>query len=282
MGKVSVVGIGPGSYEDMTVRAVSAIRSSDVVVGYTVYAELVRKHFPEKEFRTTGMRREEERCRLALDLAASGKKVAMVCSGDAGVYGLASLILTMGSGRPDVEIEVIPGVTAALSGAAVLGAPLTHDFCVISLSDLMTPAEDIEKRIRAAAESDFVIVLYNPSSRKRPDYLKKACELCLQYRPADTVCAYVRNIGREGETARVLTLGGLKDAQTDMFTTVFIGNSHTEVRNGQMVTPRGYRAERTEEPEMRQMPANPAYGTSRRAGRTEKPETGTISADRDI
>lgn len=260
MGKVYVVGIGPGSYEDMTLRAAKALEKSDVIVGYTVYVGLVKEHFPGKEFLTTGMRQEEERCRLAFEEASGqkrchdgpgesgdakeGRTVAMICSGDAGVYGLASLMLTVGQEYPDVEVEVIPGVTAALSGASVLGAPLTHDFCLISLSDLMTPLEVIEKRVTAAAEADFAMVIYNPSSRKRADYLKRACRIILRYRSPETVCGYVKNIGREGEEQRILTLGELKETQTDMFTTVFIGNSHTTASGGQMITPRGYAAEK--------------------------------------
>lgn len=169
----------------------------------------------------------------------------MICSGDAGIYGMAGPILELGEKHPEVEIEVIPGITAALSGGAVLGAPLMHDFAVISLSDLLTPWETIENRLDAAAKTDFSICLYNPSSRKRADYLKRACEIFLRYKSSDTVCGIVKNIGRDGETKKVMTLAELRDYEADMFTTVFIGNSRTEksVLGGQnwMVTPRGYR-----------------------------------------
>ena len=186
------------------------------------------------------MTREIERCRRALELSQSGREVAMVCSGDAGVYGMAGPLYELLPEYPGAEIEVVPGVTAALSGAAVLGAPLTHDFCVVSLSDLMTPWPLIEKRLRCAAEGDFAIAIYNPSSRKRADYLQKACDILLETRPADTVCGWVENIGREGETSRVLTLGELREEKLNMFTTVFVGNSATKNILGAMVTPRGY------------------------------------------
>lgn len=165
----------------------------------------------------------------------------MICSGDAGVYGMSGLMLEIGVDYPEVEVEVIPGVTAATGGAAVLGAPLIHDFALISLSDLLTPWEKIEKRLLLASEADFVICLYNPSSHKRKDYLQKACDLMLQHKAPETVCGLVQNIGREGETYHILTLQELRDTQVDMFTTVFVGNSMTKEINGKMVTPRGYR-----------------------------------------
>ena len=241
MSKVMVVGIGPGNYEEMTIRAAEALRSADVIIGYTVYVDLVREHFPGKEFLTTPMTKEVERCELAFEQAAAGKVTAMICSGDAGVYGMSGLILEIGERYPQIPVEIISGVTAAIGGAAVLGAPLIHDFAVISLSDLLTPWEKIEKRLAMAAEGDFVICLYNPSSRKRHDYLQRACDIILKSRPADNVCGTVRNIRREGEETQLYTLGELRDAQVDMFTTVFIGNSQTRVINGRMVTPRGYR-----------------------------------------
>ena len=240
-GKLYVVGIGPGSYEDMTIRAVNALKDSEIIVGYTVYVDLLREHFPEKEMLTTPMRQEQERCQMAILKALEGKRVAMVCSGDSGVYGMSGLILQLAKESPDSEIEVIPGVTAALSGGAVLGAPLGHDFAVISLSDLLTPMELIEDRLKNSASSDMVICLYNPSSKKRADYLKNACEIVLQHQKPETVCGLVRNIGRDGEEMEVLTLSQLKDTNVDMFTTVYIGNSMTREINGRMVTPRGYK-----------------------------------------
>lgn len=239
--KIYVVGIGPGAYEEMTGAAVRALEESDIIVGYTVYVDLVKDHFPGKGFLTTPMRKEVDRCVLAFDEAEKGQTVSMICSGDAGVYGMAGLMYEIGERYPEVEIEVVPGVTAALGGASVLGAPLIHDFCLISLSDLLTPWEKIEKRLLGASQADFVICLYNPSSHKRHDYLQKACDLMMQYKSPDTVCGTVANIAREGETAQVMTLKELRDTKVDMFTTVFVGNSQTKNINGKMVTPRGYR-----------------------------------------
>lgn len=241
MSKLYVVGIGPGAYEKMTMEAAEALKNSDVIIGYTVYVDLVKNHFPGKEFLTTPMKKEVDRCVLAFEEAKKGKTAAMICSGDAGVYGMSGLMYEVGVNYPEVELVIIPGVTAATGGAAVLGAPLIHDFCVISLSDLLTPWEKIEARLLGAAQADFVVCLYNPSSKKRHDYLEKACNLMLQYKSSDTVCGIVGNIGREGEAAQVMTLEELKTTKVDMFTTVFIGNSQTQNINGKMVTPRGYK-----------------------------------------
>lgn len=240
MKKLWIIGLGPGGGEDLTGKARKALAESDVIVGYTVYIDLIRAEFGHKELLTTPMRKEQERCEMALALADTGKTVAMVCSGDPGVYGMAGLCYELSPKWPEVELSVIPGITAACGGAAVLGAPLMHDFCLISLSDLMTSWEKIEKRLRAAAEADFVLCIYNPSSHKRKDYLARACAILLEAKSPDTPCGYVREIGRDGEAATVLPLGQLKDAQVDMFTTVFVGNSQTKVINGKLVTPRGY------------------------------------------
>ena len=244
MKKIYVVGIGPGEYEQMTIRAVKALESCDVIIGYTVYVDLVREHFAGKEFLTTPMKQEVERCRLCYEEAAKGKKVALICSGDAGIYGLASLMYELQEEYPGTELEVIAGVTAAVSGAAVLGAPLNHDFCVISLSDLLTPWETIEKRLTAAAAGDFAIALYNPSSHKRKDYLKKACDILLTLIEPERPCGYVENIGRDGTAHETCTLAELRDRQVNMFTTVFIGNAGTKIINGKLVTKRGYQIER--------------------------------------
>lgn len=241
MNKIYVVGIGPGAYEEMTGAAVHALEVSDVIIGYTVYVDLVKEHFSEKEFMTTPMTKEVDRCVLAFEEAKKGKTVSMICSGDAGVYGMAGLMYEVGVNYPEIELVIVPGVTAATGGAAVLGAPLIHDFCLISLSDLLTPWEKIEARLLGASQADFVICLYNPSSRKRHDYLRKACDLMMQYKSPETVCGIVSNIAREGQACAVMTLKELQAAQVDMFTTVFIGNSQTKEINGKMVTPRGYR-----------------------------------------
>lgn len=241
MGKVYVVGLGPGADRQMTLEAAAAVERCEVIVGYTVYVDLVKDQYPEKLFLTTPMTQEVKRCQMAFKEAEKGKNVAMICSGDAGVYGMAGLMYETGKDYPQIDIEIVPGITAANGGAAVLGAPLMHDFAVISLSDLLTPWEKIERRLKAAAMADFVICLYNPSSKKRKDYLKKACELMLEYKSPAVICGTVRNIGRDGEESHVMTLGELKDTEVDMFTTVFIGNEQTVEINGKMVTPRGYR-----------------------------------------
>lgn len=239
---VSVVGLGPGDAQFLTAQARHALQEADVLCGYTVYIDLVRPLYPEKETYATGMTREIDRCRWALQTAQTGKTVALVCSGDAGVYGMASPLLELAPDYPDVAVDIVPGLTAALSGGAVLGAPLAHDFCVISLSDRLTPWEVIEKRLACAAMGDFCVALYNPSSKGRPDYLAKAVRILLENgKSADTVCGLVRNIGREGQTARVLSLAQLESTAVDMFTTVYIGNTATKQLGGKMVTPRGYR-----------------------------------------
>lgn len=241
MNKLYVIGIGPGEYEQMTLKAIHTMEKSEVIIGYTVYVDLVKEHFPGKEFLTTPMKKEVDRCVMAFEEAKKGKVVSMICSGDAGVYGMSGLMYEVGVNYPEVELEIIPGVTAATGGAAVLGAPLIHDFCLISLSDLLTPWEKIEARLLAAAEADFVVCLYNPSSRKRSDYLQKACDLMMQYKSPETICGIVSYIGRDGEHYEVMDLKTLRDTKVDMFTTVWVGNSQTKEINGKMVTPRGYR-----------------------------------------
>lgn len=239
---VYVVGLGPGDARFMTAQAQAALQDADVLCGYTVYVDLIRPLYPTKETYTTGMTKEIDRCRWALQTAQSGKTVALVCSGDAGVYSMASPLLELAEEYPTVEVEVVPGLTAALSGAAVLGAPLAHDFCVISLSDRLTPWEVIEKRLACAAAGDFCMAMYNPSSKGRPDYLQRAVRILLQNGKAPaTLCGIVRNIGRTGQQSTLLTLAELENTAVDMFTTVFIGNSATHTAGGRMVTPRGYR-----------------------------------------
>ncbi len=243
MNKIYIVGMGPGNEDMMTGQAIAALESADVIIGYTVYIKLLGEKFQEKELLTTPMRQEKERCHMCFEKALEGKTVALVCSGDAGIYGLASLMYEIGQEYEGVELEVIPGITAANSGAAVLGAPLNHDFCTISLSDLLTPWDKIEKRLIAAAEGDFVIALYNPSSHKRKDYLMRACDILLRVLEPERPCGYVENIGREGTEYTICTLGELKNAQINMFTTVFIGNEGTKIIDGKLVTKRGYQIE---------------------------------------
>ncbi len=247
-GEIYIVGMGPGCREKMTGEVWKALEESDGIVGYTVYVELIKESFPDKAYYTTPMRQEIERCRLCFELAAEGKKVSLVCSGDAGVYGMAAPMFELWEeyrgkkGYEELHLTVLPGITAANSGAAELGAPLNHDYCVISLSDLLTPWEVIERRLRAAVAGDFAICIYNPSSHKRRDYLKRACDILLDA-GAETsrACGYVVNIGREGMESRVLTLEELKGQEVNMFTTVFIGNSESFIWGDKLITKRGYK-----------------------------------------
>ena len=239
--KLYCIGIGPGGEEQMTLRAVRALEKCDCVAGYGLYLDLIGNLVAGKERIQTGMTREVDRCAAAVAAAKAGKTVAVVSSGDAGVYGMAGLLLELCENEPELAVEVIPGITAACSGGAVLGSPLTCDFACISLSDLLTPWDKIEQRLRGAAAGDFAIALYNPASKKRADHLRRACDILLETLPPETVCGTVRNIGRAGETFALMTLGELRDTPVDMLTTVFIGSSRTRVIGGRMVTPRGYR-----------------------------------------
>lgn len=241
MGTVYAVGLGCGSKAGLTEEAKEAIDRSDTVLGYELYTDMVRSIWLDKDIRSSKMRQEKERCLEAIGIAATGKTVAVVSSGDAGVYGMAGLLIELSEDRDDVEIVVIAGVTAALSGAAKLGSPLSNDFCVISLSDLLTPWETIEKRLEAAAMGDFATVLYNPGSNRRTENLKKACTIMLMHKEPDTPCGIVRNIGREDFSCKLMTLEELRDTTVDMVTTVFIGNSDTRIISGKMVTKRGYK-----------------------------------------
>ena len=240
MGKIYVVGIGPGSIDMMTAQALDALGRCDVIVGYKTYIELVRDHFPEKEYYSNGMRGELKRCEKCLQYAKEGHDAALICSGDAGVYGMASPMLEVAEKAGFDDVVIIPGISAAMSGAALLGAPLSHDLCLISLSDLLTPREQIKKRLLAAAAGDFCIAVYNPVSRTRPDHLKWACRILLEVLAPDTACGYVRNIGRAGTEIKTCTLGELGDEPVDMSVTVFIGNSRTRISGGKLITPRGY------------------------------------------
>ena len=237
MGKLYVIGIGPGGLDEMTLRAVKAIEESDIIVGYTKYIEMVKDLIKDKEIFKTGMRGEEERCREALELSKD-KKVALISTGDSGIYGMAGLILEM---RKDENVEIIPGITASSAAGSVLGAPLMHDNCNISLSDLMTPYEDIKKRVRLAAEGDFVISLYNPKSKGRPHYLRECVDIIKEFRGEETPIAVVRNALREGESKEIFTLKDFNDEVVDMISIVIIGNSKSYIKDGYFVTPRGYK-----------------------------------------
>ena len=245
--KLYVVGMGPGEERYMTREAIAALEESDVIAGYTVYINLLPEKYRNKEQIVTGMRQEEERCRMSLERASEGKTVALVCSGDAGVYGMASLVLELAEDYPGVEVNVVSGVTAALSGSAVLGSPLSNDFAVISLSDILTPKDKIIRRLRAAAEGDFCIALYNPGSRHRPDALKEAVQVLMESFEGGRVAGIVENIGREDQKMRICTLKELSECEVNMFMTVFIGNSLTKVIDGRLVTPRGYSIRKEEE-----------------------------------
>ncbi len=286
--KLHIVGIGPGAAEDMTIRVYRIISEAELIVGYTAYNEILRKEFPGKNYYETAMRKEEDRCLYALKNASDGIKTALVCSGDSGIYGMAALVYELAGkikkeqaqrskGGRDTEfikrlkaadinindfttpdIEIASGVTAAASGAALAGSPLTNDFAVISLSDLLTPWQTIQNRINAAAQGDFAIAFYNAGSKKRKSYLKKACDTILKYRSPKTPCAAVGNISRDGEYVRYMTLAKLRELEGDMAMTVFIGNSVTEMISGKMVTPRGYLQRRKTGSELK----NPAENIS--------------------
>ena len=239
-GIVYAVGIGPGEPKQMTSQAEAVLRRADLIVGYKTYVDQIRPVFPDKEYKVSGMRQELLRIREALEEARTGKTVAVISSGDASVYGMGGLLWELSEQYDDVDVECVAGITAALSGGAVLGAPLGHDFACVSLSDLLTPWDLIRKRLELAAEGDFVIALYNPSSRTRQHRYEEACRILLEHRPGNTVCGWCRNIGRQGEEWKVCTLKELQQQPVDMLTTVFIGNSRTRVIRGRMVTPRGY------------------------------------------
>ncbi len=239
-GVIYVVGLGPGGAGEITPRALAALEKCDLIVGYKAYVELARPLFDkEKEFVVSAMKQERDRCEEALRLSLSGRTVGLISSGDPGIYGMAGIMLEVARGR--TEVEIIPGITAASSSAAILGAPLGCDFAVISLSDLLTPWKVIEGRLRAAALADFVICIYNPASHGRPEHLSRAADILMEILPAERPAGWVRSAGRKGESCRVTTLGELKNQKIDMFCTVIIGSSATYVIDGRLVTPRGYR-----------------------------------------
>jgi len=236
---IYVIGLGPGGEDQLTPRALAALERCDVIIGYKTYIDLIAPQFRGKcELVVSPMRGEVERCENALRRSRKGHTVGLISSGDPGVYGMAGIMLELAD--QDDAVEIVPGITAACAAAAMLGAPLMHDFVVISLSDLLTPWELIEKRLQAAAAGDFVICLYNPMSHGRPDNLRRACNILLQQKSRATACGWVRNAGREGAESRLTTLERLRDEKLDMFCTVVIGNSATKFLHDRLVTPRGY------------------------------------------
>lgn len=240
MGKLYVIGIGPGSIDNMSIRAYNTIKNCNIIVGYTKYIEMIKDLIEEKDIRSTGMKSEEERCKLALELAKDND-VALISTGDSGIYGMAGLILELSTENDNIEI--IPGITASSAAGSVLGAPLMHDNCNISLSDLLTPYENIKKRVDMAAASDFVISLYNPRSNGRPHYLKECIEIIKKYRNGKTPIAVVEHALRQGQNVKKFTLEDFNDEVVNMMSIVIIGNSKSYWKDGYFITPRGYRIE---------------------------------------
>lgn len=241
-GKLYVIGLGPGSFGDMSNRAVEALKASPIVVGYNAYIKLIEKLIDGKEIIGTGMMQEIDRCQKAVELAAQGNIVSVVSSGDAGIYGMAGLVLELVAKITDnrPKVEIIPGISAVSASASVLGAPLMHDFAVISLSDLLTPWETIQKRIIMAADGDFVTALYNPKSHRRTTQIEFVRETMLKYRDPKTPVGIVTNASREGEVKVISDLENFTKEDIAMFSLVIIGNSQTYVKDGLMITPRGY------------------------------------------
>jgi precorrin-3B C17-methyltransferase len=237
MGKLYVIGIGPGSIENMTLRAKEAIEESDIIVGYTKYVDLIKPLIKDKEIFSTGMKGEEKRCREALRLSKD-KIVSIISTGDSGIYGMAGLILEL---KEQEEVEIIPGITASCAAASIIGAPIMHDNCNISLSDLMTPYELIKKRVEMAAEGDFVISLYNPKSKGRPHYLRECIDIIKKYRQGNTPVAVVKHALREGQDVKLFNLDYFEDSEVDMMCIVIIGNSQSYIKDGKFITPRGYK-----------------------------------------
>ncbi|EFS03500.1 precorrin-3B C(17)-methyltransferase [Listeria seeligeri] len=238
---IYVIGIGPGDKRLMTGEALQAIEKADVIVGYVTYIKLIKELIKDKEIVKTGMRREIDRCQEAVDIALTGKNVAVVSSGDAGIYGMAGLVLELAEkSDPELEVKVVPGITASIGAAAVLGAPIMHDFCHISLSDLMTPWEVIEKRLLHAAMADFVVCFYNPRSKGRANHLANAFQKMMKFKSADTVVGIVKDVGRKEERKIITTMREIDYELVDMTTMVIVGNKETYVKNGKMITPRGY------------------------------------------
>lgn len=243
MYKLNVVGIGPGNIDNMTYSAVKSLQESDCIVGYNAYIELVKEIIHDKEIISNGMRKEVDRCKQAIELSMTGKTVAVVSSGDAGVYGMAGLIYEIIAGEyamKDFDVNIIPGVTAGNSSASILGAPLMHDYVNISLSDWLTDWAVIENRLHCAGKGDFVVVLYNPKSKSRSEYIKEAQKILLNYKSPETPVGIVTNAYREEEKKQITNLDKIDQCEINMFSTVIIGNSKTLIKDNKMITPRGY------------------------------------------
>jgi precorrin-3B C17-methyltransferase len=238
---LTVIGIGPGSEAMMTQEAIAALQEAEIVVGYKTYTHLVKPLTGDKQVIKTGMCKEIERCQTAIELAKAGHKVALISSGDAGIYGMAGLVLELVTSQQlDIEVRLVAGITASIAAASLLGAPLMHDFCHISLSDLLTPWPVIEKRIIAAASADFVICFYNPRSRGREGHLARAFELMREFTLPQTPVGVVKAAGRKKEQKWLTTFGAMDFEPVDMTSLVIVGNKTTFVRDGLMITPRGY------------------------------------------
>ena len=231
MGKLYVVGFGPGGYEHMTAKCIDVINNADIITGYTTYVEMLKEFFPDKNYLATPMMQEVKRCRMAVEEAMKDQTVAMVSSGDSGIYGMAGIIYQVAEEmNADIEIETVPGVTAASAAASVLGAPLMHGG-IEGLADIV---------IDCAGQGDLIVCLYNPKSKKRTGYVEQAAEILMRYRQPETPVGIVRHAGRKEESKQITTLAELKNAEIDMFSVVIIGNSQTYVSSGRMITPRGY------------------------------------------
>ena len=239
MGKIYVVGLGPGNKENMTFRAYDVLKNSDIIIGYKTYVDLIEGMFPDKKIIKSYMKKEVARCEETLKLALEGNVISLISSGDAGVYGMAGLMLEIADGQ--VEVEIVPGITSANASASLGGAPIVHDSVNISLSNLLTDWELIKKRIDLASQGDFVITLYNPKSSGRPELINEARDIMLKHKRKDTPVLIARNVGREGENYDITTLSEMLDYEINMFSTVIIGNSNTKVVNNKMITPRGYK-----------------------------------------
>ena len=239
MGKIYVVGLGPGNKENMTFRAYDVLKNSDIIIGYKTYVDLMEGMFPDKKIIKSYMKKEVARCEETLKLALEGNIISLISSGDAGVYGMAGLMLEIAGDQ--VEVEIVPGITSANASASLGGAPIVHDSVNISLSNLLTDWELIKKRIDLASQGDFVITLYNPKSSGRPELINEARDIMLKHKRKDTPVLIARNVGREGENYDITTLSEMLDYEINMFSTVIIGNSNTKVVNNKMITPRGYK-----------------------------------------